>query len=57
MNALVDATPISGPALIPIILSTFLAIVLLSTLTIPKVGYPLSCAASIAAYVSAVSPD
>ena len=57
MNALVDATPISGPACIYTPQSAFLAIELPTTLTTPNVLEPIDFAFSKAAKVSAVSPD
>ena len=57
MNALVDATPISGPAWIGKTKSESLAIELSTTLTIPQVFTLFFLHFSRAAYVSAVSPD
>ena len=56
-NALVEATPISGPAWIGKTQSEFLAIVLSTTLTIEQVLTLFFLQISKAAAVSAVSPD
>ncbi len=57
VNALVEATPISGPACRKIPPSTSRAMVLPTTLTIPSVCAPRRFASRSAASVSAVSPD
>ena len=54
---MVDATPISGPACVYTPASVSLAIDDPTTLQIPKTVAPFSLASSIAANVSAVSPD
>ena len=57
MNALVDATPISGPACVYVPPDVALVIEDPTTLQIPNVNAPCSFAISNAAKVSAVSPD
>ena len=57
MKALVDATPISGPARVGSTISASLAIVLSGTLTTAMTFCILSFANLNAASVSAVSPD
>ena len=57
MNALVDATPISGPACVNTPACVALAIDEPTTLHTPKIVAPFDYASSIAANVSAVSPD
>ena len=57
VKALVEATPISGPAWINTPQSVSRAILLPTALTIPSVRAPASFALLIAARVSAVSPD
>ena len=56
VNALVEATPISGPACVYMPASVNLAIDEPTTLHIPKIVAPFSFANLIAASVSAVSP-
>jgi hypothetical protein len=57
VNALVDATPISGPACVYVPALEALAIEEPTTLQIPYTKAPFSLASFIAASVSAVSPD
>jgi len=57
MKALVDATPISGPAWIGTTQSEFLAIELSTAFTTEQVFILFNLATSKAAAVSAVSPD
>ena len=58
MKALVEATPISGPALVKKTKSDSLAKELEGTLQMPNLAkYPASSAALKQASVSAVSPD
>ena len=57
VNALVDATPISGPASIVMKLCDSLAILLSELLTILNILLPFFFANFKAANVSAVSPD
>ena len=57
VNALVDATPISGPACVYDPASVIRAIDEPTTLQIPRMVAPLDFASSRAANVSAVSPD
>ena len=57
MKALVEATPISGPACVGSTASAIRAISLPGTLTIAATGEPERRASRSAARVSAVSPD
>ncbi len=57
VKALVEATPISGPAKIGSTMSASRAIELSTTLTSASVVWPLAFASRNAASVSAVSPD
>ena len=57
VNALVEATPISGPACVRIVPAASRVIIEPMTLQIASVGEPLCFASRCAAIVSAVSPD